>query len=247
MVRKIISNNRKMAGQINSVHRLEKNRNSSGICRLTVYLMVLLTVSMYARAEDSVRLIVAGTRQAIVEVNGDRHILRLGELNSGEIRLVSTDSEKVVILFKGKEMVFNTFAGAMLIYDDSQQQKRPTNSAVLWAEPNGFFYADATIDGKPVRFLVDTGANIVTLNGTLADRLGIDYSQGSIEYATTASGIVAVRALYIENITLQGITLFDIPVTVVPGPFPETPLLGGSFLNHLNMSRVGNRMELTGP
>ena len=107
--------------------------------------------------------------------------------------------------------------------------------------------ANGIVNGNSMEFLVDTGADIVTFSSVQANQLGIDYSRGKDGYASTASGIAALKTLSLDSLNIEGITLYDVPISVVHGQFPQVPLLGGTFLNQLNMSRIGNRMELSLP
>ena len=47
---------------------------------------------------------------------------------------------------------------------------------------DGHFWAQASVDGKAVRFLVDTGATAVSLSMADAQRLGIDTSKLNYDY-----------------------------------------------------------------
>ena len=51
-------------------------------------------------------------------------------------------------------------------------------------------------------------------------------------------------AIRLEQISFAGIELNNINAGVIEGAFPLVPLLGMTFLNHLDMNRSGNRMEL---
>jgi aspartyl protease family protein len=60
---------------------------------------------------------------------------------------------------------------------------------VLRASADGHFYANATVDGVAIRFLVDTGASSITLSAADARRVGFDPE--ALDYflpVTTASG-----------------------------------------------------------
>src|SRR5438874_646637 len=42
--------------------------------------------------------------------------------------------------------------------------------------PNGHFYADAAVNGQPVRVVIDTGASMVALTVADAQRIGVPFS-----------------------------------------------------------------------
>ena len=67
---------------------------------------------------------------------------------------------------------------------------------------DGHFYAVGTVNGRPVRFLVDTGASMVTVSEAFATSAGLMGGEPTV--FNTANG------------PLNGRTLRDIPVTVGP-------------------------------
>ena len=133
---------------------------------------------------------------------------------------------------------------APILQEEYSKTADGNSPVTLWADTSGMFFADGKVNGKSARFLIDTGADIVTFSQIQADRLGINYENGKIGYASTASGITPIRTLKLNNISIGNITVYNIQVSVIMGRFPEVPLLGGSFLNNVNFSRTGNKMEL---
>ena len=200
--------------------------------------------------KNLISLIAVGTDRVVLELDGERIVLSKQEPVSNGVALLHSDGSNVTVLHLGSELTLNVDSHSALIYAESQranQIDRENKTATLWADSSGFFFAEGQINGHSIHFLVDTGADIVTLSSTLADRIGINYQSGKDGYASTASGIAPLKTVYLEKLTVAGITQYDIQISVVSGHFPDVPLLGGTFLNHLNMSRVGNKMELTAP
>ncbi|MGB5709038.1 MAG: TIGR02281 family clan AA aspartic protease, partial [Arenicellales bacterium] len=115
----------------------------------------------------------------------------------------------------------------------------------LWADSSGFFFARGEVNRRSTRFLVDTGADTITFSSVQADRLGIDYKTARDGYASTASGVARMKSITLKRVSVEGITLRNVAANVILGSFPEFPLLGGSFLNKLNMVRSGKKMELS--
>lgn len=108
----------------------------------------------------------------------------------------------------------------------------------------GFFESNGQVNGRDLRFLVDTGANIVVLSGRQADRVGLEYRNGVRTYASTASGNAPMYTLVVDQISIGGIKLSNIRTGVIEGDFPPKPLLGMTFLDKLDMRRSGNTMVL---
>ena len=214
---------------------------------LSAVVFTLITHFAWSQ-ERNIRLIASGTNTAIIEIDGERLVLNGENPVSEGVTLISSTGDEVIIQVNDQLVTLTTANDAALVLDGSSaHSNNATKSAVLWADSSGFFFANGVVNGNSMQFLVDTGADIVTFSSVQANQLGIDYSRGKDGYASTASGIASLKTLSLNSLSIEGITLYDIPVSVVQGQFPQVPLLGGTFLNQLNMSRIGNRMELSLP
>jgi aspartyl protease family protein len=202
--------------------------------------LILVALPVLADAAD-IKLFALFKDKAILQVDGARRVLTTGTQSPEGVKLVSTDTqaEEAVVEFGGKRetlrlgMVFSAF------------QSTARESATLYADTSGFFHAQGTINGAAVTFLVDTGANTIAINSATAKRAGIDYTKGRAGTAKTASGYTRVYSVKLDTVKVGDIVLRNVEAGVIDGPQPETPLLGMSFLNALEMKRDGNKMELT--
>lgn len=205
-------------------------------------LLVLGLYSGMAAAVDSISLQALFKDKAIFIIDGARRVLAKGEVSKEGVRLIATDTvaEQAEIEINGKREVVK-LGTVMAGFQPTKQA-----SVTLWACSGGHFHADGTINGLPVRFLVDTGATMIALSSDEARRLGIDYrSRGRPGYASTAGGVVRTYSLTLEKVEVGPILLYNVEAGVIEGPFPCEPLLGMSFLGRLDMKREGERMELT--
>lgn len=213
--------------------------------------MLVTSTGRLAWADESIQLVVTGSSRAIIVFDGERLVLRAGDDAHPRVRLISADSERAVLTVDGRELILETGSVAAPILhddrfaDDDQAIDDGPSVITLWAQPNGFFFANGSVNRRGTRFLVDTGANTVTLSSAQADSLGIEYRDGRDGYAATASGVTPIKSIVLKRVTVEGITLRNVAANVVPGRFPEYPLLGASFLGKLNMVRSGNKMELS--
>lgn len=108
----------------------------------------------------------------------------------------------------------------------------------LRAEADGHFWAEADVNGRPVRFLVDTGASDVVLSARTASDVGIDVH--ALEFdrlGFTASGRVRAAETRIDSFRLGSIDRRNMPVSVLDGP-GDINLLGMRFLRTLSGWRV---------
>jgi aspartyl protease family protein len=179
--------------------------------------------------------------KAIVQVEGTRRMLAVGEASPEGVKLVSTDTEteEAVVEVGGKRETLKL--GVIISAFDSPSRE----SVTLYADGRGFFHADGWINGYPVVFLIDTGANTVALNSAVARSAGVDYQKGTPGYARTASGVTHMYGVKLNTVKIGGIVLHNVDAGVIDGPQPNPPLLGMSFLSALEMRREGNKMELT--
>lgn len=108
---------------------------------------------------------------------------------------------------------------------------------------DGHFYVDGTVNGRPIRFLVDTGASMVVVSEAFARKAGLP--QGQPMQFRTANG------------TIRGSTVRDVPVSAGPlmysattvgvglvGEERDAGLLGQSFLSRFDMSVTGKELVL---
>lgn len=180
--------------------------------------------------------------KAILVIDGARRVLAIGEASPEGVRLLATDTRaetaEIEVAGKRERLVLGVVLGSFAAAG--------RETLTLYAEPDGHFHADGSINGLPVRFLVDTGATTIALSGAEASRLGIDYKRhGKAGYANTAGGVVRMYGIRLDSVQVGPITLYNVEAGVVEGSHPREALLGMSFLGRVDMQRDGQRLELT--
>ena len=96
--------------------------------------------------------------------------------------------------------------------------------------PDSHFYAEAELNGAPIRFLVDTGATSVILTAEDARRAGI----GAGDYSARAVGVggeVRLMPAEIARFSLGPLVLDNVSVMVAEEGALPISLLGQSFLS----------------
>jgi aspartyl protease family protein len=208
--------------------------------RLVGFLAITL-MSASVLAQDIAVLGLLADR-AIVKVDGDTHILKLGE-NYEDIRLVAVNSQEARLSIGGKERVFG------LGQDYSAIKKSTTSQGAveISANANDQFITNGMINGNVVEFLVDTGANMVSMNRKDAKRLGIDYRRlGKEGLSGTANGTVKNWQILLNKVKVGAITVTSVQASVRDTEDNMPVLLGMSFLGRVNMTHEGSRLKLTG-
>jgi aspartyl protease family protein len=208
---------------------------------LTRLLFLWLAVLPAMAGAADITLFALFKDKAILHVDGTRRVLAIGSESPEGVKLVSTDTqaEEAVVELNGKR---ETLLLGVVV---SAFQSAALESVTLFADTSGFFHAEGSINGASVTFLVDTGANTIAINSATAKRAGIDYTKGRAGTARTASGYARMYGVRLATVKVGEIVLRNVEAGVIDGPQPETPLLGMSFLNALEMKREGNKMELT--
>jgi aspartyl protease family protein len=107
-------------------------------------------------------------------------------------------------------------------------------SRAILKSADGHFWADGEVDGRSVRFLVDTGATAVALTPKDAQRLGIDTSALQYGYrVVTAGGQIRAASVRLASITVAGARLDNVDALVIEKGL-DTSLLGMTYLGRLS-------------
>jgi len=117
------------------------------------------------------------------------------------------------------------------------------NRIVLTAGSGGHFITPGAIDGKAVQFMVDTGATTVAMGVADAQRLGIDYTKGRMARGNTANGAVTIYEIRLDSVRIGDVEVYDVDASVLPGQLNNI-LLGNSFLNRFQMTRLNDQLVL---
>lgn len=122
-------------------------------------------------------------------------------------------------------------------------QPKPERT-VIQRDMNGHFLAHGEVNGEPIRFVVDTGADMVALTVEDARRAGIEFSEANfIPVARSASGVAYGWHIRLKNVTLDGKKVEDVPAAVIRGL--DVSLLGQSYLRHIDSVQLqGDEMVL---
>lgn len=112
---------------------------------------------------------------------------------------------------------------------------------------NGNSYmVDVKINGTSRRLILDTGASITAVSGTLAQELGINISNARHVQLSTANGIINAPIVKANSIELNGAKISDLDLVVIK-QMHGNGLLGLNFLNHFNIdiNQASNEMILS--
>lgn len=110
---------------------------------------------------------------------------------------------------------------------------------------DGLFYVTATVNGRPVRFLVDTGASVIVL--TAADAAAVGAAPDAARFnakVETAGGKAAMAWTTLDQVSLAGRDVKGLRAAVVRQGLGVS-LLGQNMLARMGSVRIeGDRLEL---
>ena len=181
--------------------------------------------------------------KAVLIIDGTPRTLTTGQTVQG-VRLVNVTGNDAVVEIKGKRVAL-TLGGAQVDLGAARDGRDESGGQqiVLSAGSGGHFVSSGSINGRAVRFLVDTGATFISISQAEAQNLGLDYRNGQRSWANTANGPVQVYRVSLASVRLGDVQVYNVDATVVPMPM-EFVLLGNSFLMRFQMKRENEIMTL---
>lgn len=190
--------------------------------------------------EPRVRVLALFPNKALLEIDGRERLLRAGQSAPEGVSLIGADQHEAVIEVGGRRetLTFGTSVGGHFAAPVAREVK-------IYRDVKGAYTTVGSINGRPVDFMVDTGATAIALSAKEARRLGIAYRlDGSPVGVTTASGSVPGHRVTLDRVAVGDITLRNVEALVIPGDLPEQALLGLTFLNRVDLRQEGAEMVL---
>jgi aspartyl protease family protein len=172
-------------------------------------------------------------------------------INGGAPRIVAvgsrTEEGVSVLAIEGNTATIEIDGRKRVLRVGQNVAAQPSGSGparvVLTADARGHFLPTGTINGTTVRFLVDTGASMISIGAGDAKRIGIDPGKGERGITNTANGQAVVSRVKLNSVRVGEIVLHNVDALVHQNDLPVT-LLGMSFLNRMEMQRNGDTMTL---
>ncbi|MDO9588694.1 MAG: TIGR02281 family clan AA aspartic protease [Brevundimonas sp.] len=108
------------------------------------------------------------------------------------------------------------------------------DAAQVLKAADGHYWAEALIDGRAVRVMVDTGASVVALTPADAARLGLRLEPADFSGTViTASGPARAAPVELQAVAVAGARVERVAALVVEAGLPHS-LLGMSYLGRLS-------------
>jgi aspartyl protease family protein len=104
---------------------------------------------------------------------------------------------------------------------------------------DGHFWVEARLNGQKVRFLVDSGATMTTVDRQTALKAGVQVSPQRDQFVRTGNGIIRVSSGRAAELEVGGISRSDVGLQVADND--DLNVLGMNFLSSLSRWGVEGR------
>jgi aspartyl protease family protein len=104
---------------------------------------------------------------------------------------------------------------------------------------DGHFWVNARLNGRDVKFLVDSGATMTTVDRDTAKAAGIEISGQRDQFVRTGNGIIRVASGRAAELTVGGITRHDMGLEIADND--DLNVLGMNYLSSLSRWSVEGR------
>jgi len=202
--------------------------------RAFIVLLLLVPAGAAIAQPARVKVIALFTNKALLQVGDQQKVVSAGETFEG-VLLQSATGRGAVVVINGETMNID------LNQSIAGNFKKPERSNLrIFPDARGMYFVKGTINNSSTDFLVDTGATNVTMSGSKARALGIEYKKGKRGVAQTAAAVVPVWQVTLNSVGIGGIKLNNVSATVIEGDKPTNVLLGNSFLRHTDIQQTSS-------
>jgi aspartyl protease family protein len=207
--------------------------------RNTTLFIAACAIFHWASAQSVALSGVLGSKALLVVNGGAPKALAAGDVHQG-VKIISVNGEQATIDIKGQRSTMRV--GDSPVSIGTQRDTSSSNKIVLPLASGGHFLAQGLINGKPIQFMVDTGATTVALGLDDAKRMGIDYQKGRPVRMGTANGVAQGWLVKLNSVKIGDVEVYEVEAIV--GPNMPYALLGNSFLSRFSMNRTSDQMVL---
>jgi aspartyl protease family protein len=159
------------------------------------------------------------------------------------VKIVSTQGDQAVVEIAGRRHTMRVGDAPARVGDSAAQDSAGGNKIVLTAGTGGHFLTQGQINGRAVQLMVDTGATLVSMSTSDAERMGLTYKTGEPVRMSTANGITPGWRVKLSSVRIGDVTAHEVDAIVSMGAMPYV-LLGNSFLSRFQMTRTNDQMVL---
>ncbi|MBX9914273.1 MAG: TIGR02281 family clan AA aspartic protease [Pseudomonadaceae bacterium] len=200
-----------------------------------------LLLSMPLPAAEQVQVVGLFPGAAVLNVDGQRKLVKVGQAGPGGVQVISADSRGAVLRVNGVERAYSLSREA-----GSGGASAPVKAQTSIARgADGHYRVVGSVGGRTIAFLVDTGATSIALNETQARTLGIDYRVvGQPMVVNLAAGTARAWRIKLPQVKVGPLEVLGVEAFVLEGEGNNDALLGMSFLNRVRWKEDQGLMVL---
>jgi len=223
---------------------LEKSKMKKTIYMLCATLLGTCSgqaLASNASAATNIQVLGLFKNTAVLNIDNQRTVMRVGDKRQGKVRLLAADSEKAIFDVSGRRVQLSLAENQAIRTDlpsSGGHQAQLVSSGGLYSVPG-------SINGQLADFVVDTGASYVTMSLQQAKALHLDYSNARVVSMNTANGKASAHVFTVKSVRIGGIELHNVEAAVMGDMASSKILLGMSFLSQVNMKHGPGLMVLS--
>lgn len=206
----------------------------------TALLLTLLALGPLAMAQSVALSGMLGGKALVIVDGSAPKSVAVGESYRG-VKIVSTQGDQAVMEIAGKRHTLRVGEAPASV--GGAGAAASGTRVVLSAGSGGHFFTQGQINGRAVQLVVDTGATMVALSVTDAERVGLNHTAGQPVQMSTANGVIPGWRLKLASVRVGDVVVYDVDAIVSSGALPYV-LLGNSFLARFQMTRTNEQMVL---
>ncbi|CAN7602451.1 retroviral-like aspartic protease family protein [Acidovorax sp. LjRoot66] len=189
-------------------------------------------------ADQSIALAgVLGSKALLVVDGSAPRAVGPGETHQG-VKVLSVTRDEATVEVQGTRRLLRLGESPVAL-GSSGSGKR----IVLMADNQGHFVNTGTINGKQMKYMVDTGASVVAIGRPDAERMGIKVDDSQKVIMSTANGSATGWRVRLNSVRLGDVEVLGVTAVIMPEGMPFV-LLGNSFLTQFQMTRTNDQMVL---
>jgi len=182
---------------------------------------------------------ILGSKALLVVDGGAPRGVAAGEVYQG-VQVLAVGKAEVTLEVAGQQRVLRLGETPVKLGTPMELRR-----LVLRADSRGHFVDIGQINGRSIRYMVDTGASSVSIGLSEARRLGLKTDDSKKVMMSTANGTAQGWRVRLDVVRLGPLELRGVDAVITPQDMPYV-LLGNSFLRAFNMNRSGSMMVLEG-
>ena len=209
-----------------------KRMRAKNILACLALASLLIPSSMLHARAPNIQVLGLFKDKAAVKINNEQIMLKIGVPTEHGVLLLRSNAKRAVISIKGVEKTYTIGSRVGTNYS------KPGKKIVRIPSQNGMFLTPGMINGRRTEFLIDTGANVVSIGRETANKLEIPFREtGVVVNVSTASQLTKAWQVNLDTVTVGGITLNQVMGVVIDTDHQQHILLGMSFLSRIKFSQ----------